>query len=168
MKAAQNVTQAEHRLPWLLSAQYDAQIDDLQMVGTADLMIHNPHEIASWASVSPWTLPLHSVDDEHNFLKEPIFCSVNERVLGLLTKAKSSQSHRLHWSIQGEERSDGRWFQFQIPSCPQATMNIVIPRPYRLDWPSARQHLRGRSRSKDQPHDVGNSSLAAKLDRMCK
>lgn len=143
LEAAQKVSQAERRMPWLLSAQYSARIDGLQMLGTAQLLLHNPHEIAAWALLSPWTMPLRRDPEAADQMKLPAVRSITERSLALLTGSNGNQSHRLSWSIQGEERSDGRWFQLQLPACPQATMNIIVPFPYRLDSPSARQHLRG-------------------------
>ncbi|HQR07083.1 MAG TPA: hypothetical protein PLN21_09685 [Gemmatales bacterium] len=143
LEAAQKVTQAERRMPWLLTAKYDARIDGLQMLGIAQLLLHNPHEIAAWGLLSPWTMPLRRDAEAVDDMKPPAIRAFTERSLGLLTGPNGNQLHRVSWSIQGEERNDGRWFQLQLPACPQATMNVIVPLPYRLDWPSARQHLRG-------------------------
>lgn len=140
LELAEKVALAERRMPWLLQAQYEARIEGLQLTGSAELLIHNPHDIAAWTQLNPWTMPLRS--DQVSTSPSSIR-SLSERSLALLAEPRGNSSYKLNWSVQGEERSDGKWFLFQLPNCAQATMNVVVPLPHRLDWPSARQHLRG-------------------------
>lgn len=139
LKLAEAMAEAGRKSPWLLSAKYQAQIDGLALTGTSELQVHNPYEVPAWGKLNPWNLPLRPLDGNQTRRVQ----ALSERSLGVLIRAKQTETVKLSWCLQGEERSDGKWFSLQLPSCPLATLEVTMPSPYRIDWPAGRQHLSG-------------------------
>lgn len=139
LQRAQAVANAQRNLPWLQSARYEAELTGLELTGTVELSIYNPHAVAAWTKLHPWVLPLKAGGKT----TPGQIRTQGDRNLGLLIGANQSETRKLSWGVQGEERNDGRWFSLQLPACPLATLQVTVPTPYRLDWPGHRQQLSG-------------------------
>src|SRR5207237_212518 len=72
----------------------------------------------------------------------PIF-GLSERSLGCLVPPQTTAGQQLSWTLRGEQRNDGIWFNLQLPPCSLTTLDVILPFPERLDCPSARSFLSG-------------------------
>jgi len=137
LQKAQAVAAARQQPPWLLEAHYEARFAQHQLHGTVALKLHNPHPVAALARLTPWTLPPTETELTTGLV------GMGEHLLGVEVPAAQTATRNVKWSLHGEQRGDGTWFQIQLPACAVATFDVDLPFPYRLDWPAGRQYLSG-------------------------
>lgn len=138
---AEEYAKLEKQPPWLTSIHLETEIRGQQLIGTAHLVMRNPHRENSWGTIAPWSL---SIRPTSNGAKSATLRNGPQpRSLQLLVDRQSNQLMELPIQVEGEQRQDGLWFTLQLPASPQASLDVLVQEGLRIEWPRARQFLSG-------------------------
>jgi len=115
--------------PRLAEARYRATFEGSALVGTAQWKILRPGSSGGILPLQPLTLALRKVrmQKAQTDSTDAILGELDGKNLGLLVEQPGESSVFLDWSARGEMGAGGLRFDFQVPPCLIASLEIQLP-----------------------------------------